>query len=40
MGLGLSLTYQIVVEQHKGTIQVETKEGESTAVIVQLSKTG
>ncbi|MGA3185985.1 MAG: response regulator [Bryobacteraceae bacterium] len=36
MGLGLSLSYQIVVEQHKGTIQVETKEGESTALIVQL----
>ena len=40
MGLGLSLTYQIVVEQHKGTIEVETKEGESTAVIVRLPKTG
>jgi len=36
MGLGLSLSYQIVVEQHKGTIRVETKEGESTALIVSL----
>ena len=40
MGLGLSLTYQIVVEQHKGTIEVETQEGESTAVIILLPKTG
>ena len=38
MGLGLSLSYQIVVEQHKGTIRVETKEGESTALIVLLPK--
>jgi two-component system, NtrC family, sensor kinase len=38
MGLGLSLSYQIVVEQHKGTIRVETKEGESTALIIALPK--
>jgi signal transduction histidine kinase len=38
MGLGLSLSYQIVVEQHKGTIRVETKEGESTALIILLPK--
>jgi two-component system, NtrC family, sensor kinase len=36
MGLGLSLSYQIVVEQHKGTIRVETKESESTEVIILL----
>ena len=40
MGLGLSITYQIVVDQHKGTIRVETKEGESTAVIILLPKVG
>jgi two-component system, NtrC family, sensor kinase len=40
MGLGLSISYQIVVDQHKGTIRVETKEGESTAVIIRLPKVG
>jgi signal transduction histidine kinase len=39
MGLGLSLSYQIVVEQHKGTIRVETEEGESTAMIILLPTT-
>jgi signal transduction histidine kinase len=39
MGLGLSLSYQIVVEQHKGTIKVETEEGESTALIILLPGT-
>jgi signal transduction histidine kinase len=39
MGLGLSLSYQIVVEQHKGTIRVETKESESTEVIILLPKS-
>jgi two-component system, NtrC family, sensor kinase len=39
MGLGLSLSYQSVVEQHKGTIHVETIEGESTALIIRLPKT-
>jgi two-component system NtrC family sensor kinase len=38
MGLGLSLSYQIVVEQHKGTIRVETEEGQSTALIILLPK--
>ena len=38
MGLGLSISYQIVVDQHKGTIRVDTKEGESTAVIIRLPK--
>jgi signal transduction histidine kinase len=36
LGLGLSLSYQIVVDQHKGTIRAETKEGESTALIILL----
>jgi two-component system NtrC family sensor kinase len=39
MGLGLSLSYQIVVERHKGTIRVETKEGESTTLIILLPKS-
>jgi signal transduction histidine kinase len=39
MGLGLSLSYQIVVEQHKGTIRVETKQGEWTVLIIVLPKT-
>jgi signal transduction histidine kinase len=38
-GLGLSLSYQIVVEQHKGSIRVETEEGESTALIILLPRT-
>jgi len=37
-GLGLSLSYQIVVEQHKGTIRVDTQEGEYTEFIVTLPK--
>jgi two-component system, NtrC family, sensor kinase len=37
-GLGLSLSYQIVVEQHKGTIRVDTSEGEYTEFIVTLPK--
>ena len=39
-GLGLSLSYQIVVEQHKGAIRVETSEGEFTEFIVTLPKPG
>ena len=37
-GLGLSLSYQIVVEQHKGTIRVDTEDGEYTEFIVTLPK--
>jgi len=37
-GLGLSLSYQIVVEQHKGAIRVDTSEGEYTEFIVTLPK--
>jgi signal transduction histidine kinase len=37
-GLGLSLSYQIVVEQHKGTIRVETQEGEYTEFVITLPK--
>jgi len=35
-GLGLSLSYQIVVDQHKGTLRVETQEGEFTEFILTL----
>ena len=36
VGLGLSLSYDIVVKGHGGSISVETKEGEFTAVIIEL----
>jgi two-component system NtrC family sensor kinase len=35
-GLGLSLSYQIVVDQHKGTLRVETQEGEFSEFILTL----
>lgn len=35
-GLGLSLSYQIIVDQHKGTIHVDTQEGEYTEFTVSL----
>jgi signal transduction histidine kinase len=35
-GLGLSLSYQIVVDQHKGTMRVETEDGEFTEFILTL----
>jgi len=35
-GLGLSLTYDMVVKGHGGTIEVNTKEGESAEFIVSL----
>ncbi|SPE42472.1 Response regulator receiver sensor signal transduction histidine kinase (fragment) [Candidatus Sulfopaludibacter sp. SbA3] len=37
-GLGLSLSYQIIVEQHKGTMRVDTQEGEFTEFIITLPK--
>jgi len=37
-GLGLSLSYQIVNEQHKGTIHVNTEEGEFTEFVINLPK--
>ncbi|HSS62822.1 MAG TPA: PAS-domain containing protein [Gammaproteobacteria bacterium] len=35
-GLGLSLTYDIVVQQHRGQIEVQSEEGKFTEVIVSL----
>lgn len=35
-GLGLSLSYQIVVDQHKGAMRVETEDGKSTEFILTL----
>jgi len=35
-GLGLSLTYDMVVKGHGGTIQVNTKEGEGSEFVVSL----
>ena len=35
-GLGLSLTYEIVVHGHGGTLDVETAEGEGTTFVVTL----
>ena len=38
-GLGLSLAYDIVTKGHGGELKVETKEGEGTEFIIQLSAT-
>jgi signal transduction histidine kinase len=35
-GLGLSLSYDIVIKGHGGSITVDTKEGEFTEFIIQL----
>jgi two-component system NtrC family sensor kinase len=35
-GLGLSITYDMVVKGHEGTIEVNTKEGVFTEFIVSL----
>ena len=35
-GLGLSLSYDIIVHEHKGTFEVDTREGEYTQFIVGL----
>ena len=34
-GLGLSISYGII-ESHKGQIEIESKEGEGTAVLITL----
>ena len=35
-GLGLSLTYDMVVKGHGGSISVNTKEGEFTEMVIAL----
>jgi signal transduction histidine kinase len=37
-GLGLSMTHDIIVKQHGGTIDVETKLGEFSEVIITLPR--
>jgi len=37
-GLGLSMSHDIVVKQHGGTIDVETKPGSFTEIIVTLPR--
>jgi len=37
-GLGLSLSYDIVVKQHKGELVVDTQEGEFTEFIIRIPK--
>ena len=37
-GLGLSLSYDIVVKQHRGEIKVESKEGEGAEFIIVIPK--
>jgi two-component system NtrC family sensor kinase len=39
-GLGLSLSYDIVVKQHGGTIDVDTRVGEFTEFIITLPRGG
>jgi len=36
IGLGLSLAYDIITKGHGGELNVETKEGEGAAFIIQL----
>jgi two-component system, NtrC family, sensor kinase len=38
-GLGLSLSHDIVVKQHNGTIEVATEPGSFTEFIVRLPRT-
>ena len=37
-GLGLSMSHDIVVKQHSGTIDVETEPGAFTEIIVTLPR--
>ena len=36
-GLGLSLAYDIITKEHNGTIKAESKEGEGSEFIIDLS---
>jgi signal transduction histidine kinase len=38
VGLGLSITYDIIVQEHSGEIKVETEEGEFTEFVVKLPR--
>jgi len=38
-GLGLSLSYDIITQVHKGTIAIDTKEGEFTEFIITLPRS-
>ena len=38
-GPGLSITHDIIVKQHSGSIEVDTKPGEFTKVLVILPRT-
>ena len=39
-GLGLSIGHDIIVQEHKGEIRVETEDGEFTEFVVRLPKNG
>ncbi len=38
-GLGLSLTYDIIVQEHGGDVKVDTREGEYTEFIITIPRT-
>jgi signal transduction histidine kinase len=38
-GLGMSISYDIIVQEHKGTIRVESEEGSFTEFIIVLPRT-
>jgi len=38
-GLGLSLSYDIITQEHKGEIQIDTREGEYTEFIITIPRT-
>jgi signal transduction histidine kinase len=38
-GLGLSLSYDIIVHQHEGAFDVDTREGEYTEFTIRLPGT-
>jgi signal transduction histidine kinase len=38
VGLGWSITYEIIVQEHSGEIKVETEEGEFTEFVVKLPR--
>ncbi|MBC6947882.1 sensor histidine kinase, partial [candidate division KSB1 bacterium] len=37
-GLGLSISHDVIVQQHRGEIQVETEEGKFTEFVVRLPR--